>query len=237
MSLCDHVLMPELKTIFFDVGNTLLFPNRSVILASLNKRGLTPSLEHWQAVERATKQKFDDILQHGDPADHGFWFMFHTQLLAELGIQDDQLRDEMVDLTRISANWCIKPSGTPEALDRLRNSYALGVISNADGKIAAILEHCGIAQYFASITDSGIVGCEKPHADIFKAALRSMNADPKHSLYVGDVYSVDYLGATRAGMQAILFDVAGAYRENGLPRVTSLRELEEKLEAYQPLPS
>jgi len=30
---------------------------------------------------------------------------------------------------------------------------------------------------------------------------------------VGDVYSVDYLGATRAGMQAILFDVAGVYRE------------------------
>jgi len=221
--------MPELKTIFFDVGNTLLFPNRSVILASLYKRGITPSLEHWQAVERATKQKLDDMLRQGDPADHGFWFMFHTQLLAELGVKDDQLRNEMVDLTRISANWCIIVPGTQEFLDRLRKRYALGVISNADGKIAAILEHCGIAQYFNSITDSGIVGCEKPHADIFQAGLRSMNADPKQSLYVGDVYAVDYLGATGAGMQAILFDVAGAYRGNGLPRVASLQELEEKL--------
>jgi FMN phosphatase YigB (HAD superfamily) len=42
---------------------------------------------------------------------------------------------------------------------------------------------------------------------------------------VGDVYSVDYVGATRAGMQAILFDVSGTYRESGLPRVESLEEL------------
>ena len=35
-----------------------------------------------------------------------------------------------------------------------------------------------------------------------------MNAAPEESLYVGDVYSVDYLGATGAGMKAILMDVA-----------------------------
>jgi len=56
-----------------------------------------------------------------------------------------------------------------------------------------------------------------------------MNAAPEHSLYVGDVYSVDYLGATAAGMQAVLFDVAGAYRDSGLPRVESLEELEAML--------
>jgi hypothetical protein len=30
-------------------------------------------------------------------------------------------------------------------------------------------------------------------------------------------------------MQAILFDVSGAYRESGLPRVESLEELEQKM--------
>lgn len=80
-----------------------------------------------------------------------------------------------------------------------------------------------------SITDSGVVGYEKPHPAIFEAALRALNADPEQSLYVGDVYSVDYLGATRSGMQAVLFDVSGAYRNTGLPRVESLEELERKL--------
>ena len=60
---------------------------------------------------------------------------------------------------------------------------------------------------------------------IFETALKSMKAPANESLYVGDVYSVDYLGATRAGMQAVLFDVAGAYRDKGLPRVESMEEL------------
>jgi FMN phosphatase YigB (HAD superfamily) len=46
---------------------------------------------------------------------------------------------------------------------------------------------------------------------------------------VGDVYSVDYVGARNAGMQAILFDVAGTYRESEFPRVESMAELENWL--------
>jgi putative hydrolase of the HAD superfamily len=105
----------------------------------------------------------------------------------------------------------------------------MAVISNADGKIAEVLTRCEIADCFASITDSGLVGYEKPHPAIFQAALQAMDAMPEESLYVGDVYSVDYLGSTQAGMQAMLFDVAGAYRGLGVARVESLEELEEKL--------
>ena len=220
--------MPEIKTVFFDIGNTLLFPTRPVILKSLYQRNLVPTLEQWHAIERGTKKKFDEIMQHG-AADHGFWFMFYTQLLAELGITDEVLRDELVDATRISSNWCDIRPGTREILQQIGTRYPLAVISNADGKIAAVLERCGIADCFASITDSGIVRCEKPAAAIFHAALRSMNAKAEESLYVGDVYSVDYLGATRVGMQAMLFDVAGAYRELAMPQVQSLEELQTRL--------
>ena len=57
-----------------------------------------------------------------------------------------------------------------------------------------------------------------------------MKADPAESLYVGDVYSVDYMGARNAGMDAVLFDVAGTYRGRELQRVESLTELEGWLE-------
>jgi len=220
---------PEVKTIFFDIGNTLLFPDRAWILKPLVQRTSAPSLKQWHASERATKIKFDEIVQHGGPADHGFWFMFYNQLLDQLGVEDSALRDSLVAATRISANWSDMRPGTRESLERIGQRYPLAVISNADGKLAAVLERCGIADCFASVTDSGVVGCEKPDAAIFEAALRSMNAEPEQSLYVGDVYSVDYLGATRVGMQAMLFDVAGAYRGNGLPRVESLEELEATL--------
>lgn len=218
------------KAIFFDVGNTLLFPNRQIIHAPLHERKVVPSQQLLHAVERRTKKEFDALQQSGK-ADHGFWYLFYTHLLDELSIPDDALRDTLVKATRDSANWGEMPPGTREALQRIGKRYRIGVISNADGKIAALLQQNNIADCFLTITDSGLIGHEKPHPAIFQAALREMKAMPGESLYVGDVYSVDYLGATRTGMQAMLFDVSGAYRETGLPRVESLDALEEKLRA------
>src|SRR5579864_7555085 len=200
-----------LQAIFFDVGNTLLFPDRTHILAPLHRRKLTPSLEQWHAIERRTKKEFDEILQHDGKADRSFWDLFYSYLLPELGVHDDALRNALVKATRISANWCDIRPGTRQTLQRLGQRYPLAVISNADGKITDVLERCGIADCFQQITDSGVVGHEKPHRAIFDAAMRGMQTPPERSLYVGDVYSIDYLGATRAGMQAILFDVSGAY--------------------------
>jgi putative hydrolase of the HAD superfamily len=219
--------MPKPRFIFFDVGNTLLFPNRPRILAPLAVEK-HPTLAGWQALERRTKQEFDQGLMEGK-VDHSFWWTFHTYLLQDLNAVDDRLRNALIENTQKSANWDQILPGTRDALQRLRKQYKIAVISNADGKIDAVLERCGIADCFASITDSGNVGHEKPHPAIFEAALREMKAPASESLYVGDVYSVDYVGARNAGMQAILFDVAGTYRESEFPRVESMAELENWL--------
>jgi putative hydrolase of the HAD superfamily len=226
--------MAKCRFIFFDVGNTLLFPNRARMLAPLPLPvERHPTLAAWQALERRTKQEFDQGMI-GGTVDHGFWWTFHTYLLQDLnlldhGVPDNAVRDALVENTQKSANWDQILPGTREALDRIRQDYAIAVISNADGKIDAVLRRCGIEDCFASITDSGNVGYEKPHPAIFEAALREMKAPPAESLYVGDVYSIDYIGARNAGMQAVLLDVAGAYREREFPRVESLAELEQWL--------
>jgi putative hydrolase of the HAD superfamily len=219
--------MAKCRFIFFDVGNTLLFPNLSRMLAPL-PQDRRPTLENWQALERRTKREFDDSLLQGK-VDHSFWWTFHTYLLQQLNAADDGIRDSLVENTQNSANWDHILPGTRDALERIRQEYAIAVISNADGKIDAVLRRCGIVDCFASITDSGNVGHEKPHPAIFEAALREMKALPAESLYVGDVYSVDYVGARNAGMQAVLFDVAGAYRDQEFPRVESLAGLEKWL--------
>ncbi len=219
--------MAKCRFIFFDVGNTLLFPNRPKMLAPL-AADRHPTLAAWQALERRTKHEFDQGLMTGQ-VDHGFWWTFHTYLLQQLNSLDDGVRDTLVENTHNSANWDQILPGTRDALQRIKQEYAIAVISNADGKIDAVLRRCGIVDCFASITDSGTVGHEKPHPAIFAVALREMRASPAESLYVGDVYSVDYVGARNAGMQAVLFDVAGAYREKDLPRVESLASLESWL--------
>ena len=215
--------MAERRVIFFDVGNTLLFPNRAKMLAPIAS-DRHPTLEQWQALERRTKKEFDEGMLSGR-VDHGFWFTFHTYLLEQLG-EPLTVRDALVANTQNSGNWDQIPPGTREALCRIAKRFRIAVISNADGGIERILARCGIADCFKSITDSGIVGVEKPRREIFEAALNAMQARPDESLYVGDMYSVDYLGARNAGMDAVLLDVSGAYREREVPRVESLQQLE-----------
>ena len=219
--------MARRRFIFFDVGNTLLFPNRTRILAPL-PADRHPSLEAWQALERRTKHEFDQGVLQGK-VDHSFWWTFHTYLLQELNPGDDSVRDRLIENTQQSANWDHILPGTRDALERIREEYAIAVISNSDGRIDAMLRRCGIVDCFQSVTDSGNVGYEKPHPVIFDAALREMRAEAAESLYVGDVYSIDYVGARQAGMEAVVFDVAGAYREREFPRVDSLAGLEEWL--------
>jgi FMN phosphatase YigB (HAD superfamily) len=226
----------RVKVIFFDVGNTLLFPNRERIHAPLVERGFVTDGEHLRDLECRTKNQFDGMMIADGAADHSFWWMFYSQLLSEIGLTDDAdaIRDQLVTGVRNSGNWDTIRPGTAEQLHEIGERYRIAVISNADGRIGDVLHRCGIAHCFRTITDSGLVGYEKPHAEIFRQAMKSMDASPGESLYVGDVYSVDYLGATGAGMQALLMDVPGAYRDKGAPRVESLAELQAVLRDGEP---
>ena len=223
----------KVKVVFFDVGNTLLFPNRERIHAPLSERGFTLDGEHLRDLECRTKNQFDGMMTgtiaRTGSADHGFWWMFYTQLLSEIGLKDDAVRDQLVAGIQNSGNWDTILPGTAEQLQEIGERYRIAVISNADGRIEDVLRKCGIARCFRTITDSGLVGYEKPHLEIFRQALKSMNAAPEESLYVGDVYSVDYLGSTGAGMQALLMDIPDAYRDKEVPRVESLAELQKIL--------
>jgi putative hydrolase of the HAD superfamily len=229
----------KINFIFFDVGNTLLFPNRERIHAPLIERGIVLDTEHLRDLECRTKNQFDGLMTKNGSTDHSFWWMFYSQLLSEIEFADKDdkdknevngVRDRLVASIRNSGNWDTIRFGTAEQLRKIGEQYRIAVISNADGKIEDVLRKCGIVDCFRTITDSGLVGYEKPHPEIFLQALNSMNAAPEESLYVGDMYSVDYLGATGAGMQAVLMDVPGAYHDKEVRRVEDLVELQMVLE-------
>lgn len=103
--------------------------------------------------------------------------------------------------------WTRVPDGTAAALRQLRDSgYRLAVISNADGTVEELLETVGLRHHFEFVIDSETVPWEKPDARIFEDALGRLGVEARESLYVGDLYHVDVLGARRAGMQAVLVD-------------------------------
>ncbi len=233
-----------LSAIFFDVGQTLCFADFPAILAPLHRRGIFPSEELWKDTLRATKPILDQ--EHSQSAlhapDRSFWQMYYDHLLAALGLPTEgdspealanlALRDELTHLVRQSAHWNKPPIGTLAVLQRLGERYKLGVISNADGHIEAMLRQCGLADCFLNFTDSGLTGMEKPDPRIFQIALERMGCPAEESLYVGDIYSVDYQGATAVGMKAVIMDAAGVYRDTSYPRIESLLQLEGWLETH-----
>ena len=226
-----------LRTIFFDAGNTLLFPDLGRTLAPLAAYSLRPTEAQLQAAECAAKEHRDrPESSSSKQVDQEYWQIYYTQLLERMGRNDPCLCAALVAATRVSANWSRVRPGSRDVLQRLRRRYRLGVISNSDGQVSASFRQVGLEDCFDSFTDSALVGYEKPHPGIFQAALHSLAARPEESLYVGDIYSVDYLGALGAGMHAILMDPAGAYRDAGLPRIESLQELERQLAAAGNLP-
>jgi putative hydrolase of the HAD superfamily len=89
---------------------------------------------------------------------------------------------------------------------RLRVSYRLGIVTNTHHAplIWQHLQAMGLAQAFRTVVTSVEHGRPKPHAAIFAAALCDLGTLPAETLYAGDSYAVDYLGATGAGMPALL---------------------------------
>jgi putative hydrolase of the HAD superfamily len=138
---------------------------------------------------------------------------YFAALLERLGIAPPlatQLLDTIDTAHRRDNLWRTMLPSTPSVLAQLRaRGLTLGVVSNADGRITAILQKCGLAEFFQVIVDSHEVGVEKPDPRIFDFALAKAQARPEQTLYVGDIYSIDVIGAQRAGLQPVLLNSAG----------------------------
>jgi putative hydrolase of the HAD superfamily len=79
----------------------------------------------------------------------------------------------------------------------------LGVLSNFDTRIHAVLAALDLSQYFDSVTISTEVGAAKPNPLIFEAALAKHNCPPQLAWHIGDSFKDDYQGAKQVGIEAI----------------------------------
>lgn len=222
-----------IDTIFFDVGGTLLDPDLPRMLTPLPERA-RPTAEQLAAADRAAKHAIPPRTETGaagklgqdGPVNKGHWTVFFETLLKAVDCED--LLGEMLRRAGDSAYWTLLDAAVPPVLAELKRGYRLAVISNADGRIDRVLQAARIADFFEQIIDSGRVGLEKPDPRVFGAALEAMGSQAERSLYVGDIYGIDYCGATAVGMQAVLLDRTGVY--DGWP-VECLRSL-TKLPAW-----
>jgi putative hydrolase of the HAD superfamily len=118
--------------------------------------------------------------------------------------------------------------GMQAFLARLGASYRLGIVTNTHHAplIWQHLNDLGIANVFQTVVTSIEHGRPKPHRAIFEYALRALGMAPSETLYVGDSYVTDYLGATGVGMPALLIDPR---HESAVPandRITHVFDIE-----------
>lgn len=101
--------------------------------------------------------------------------------------------------------WELYPEAI-EVLERLQKSYALGVVSNFDGRLRMILEQLGVSKFFSNVVISSEVGADKPDPFIFRRALELARILPNEALHVGDDPLRDWQGARAAGLSVFELD-------------------------------
>jgi putative hydrolase of the HAD superfamily len=230
----------KLRAIFFDAGNTLIYPRVEELAQDLVQQGYPTTAEDFFAAERAGKQKLDEWLwpqiRQGDvprTIDHYYWGEYLKALVERVGVPEaERLRvmQRVADGFRDITLWSRVLPETPPFLEKLRaQGYYLGVISNSIGTMEQQLERVGLRQHFELVIDSALVGVEKPHPEIFRIALERAKVAASDAIFVGDTNATDMGGAHLAGLRGVLIDRVGAYPDAPGPRISSLPELERVL--------
>jgi putative hydrolase of the HAD superfamily len=219
-----------LKTLFLDAGGVLVFPNFERVSEGLARQGIQVAPSALAAAEPRAKFQLDGPARDQASDDDARGWVYFNLLLAQAGIartaKTDAALAELREYHRRHNLWETVPAEVAPALRDLREQgLRLVVVSNSNGTLKAKMERLGLASLVDVLFDSFEEGVEKPDPRFFRIALDRSGADPSTTVHVGDLYSIDVVGARAAGLRAVLFDTAGLYPDADCPRVASLTEL------------
>lgn len=219
----------RIRAVLLDAGNTLVYADTDRMAGILRSVGADTDGVRVRAAEREARRLLHRALgSDGRDTHPEVWTHYFAVIFRESGVPEERMREAgrlLTDTHAADHLWTCVAEGTTETLTALSAAgYRLGVVSNADGRMEALLEAVGLRSHFEFVVDSEVFGATKPDAEIFLEGCRRMRLAPEECLYVGDLYPVDYLGATRAGLQAVLFD-PWEFHVGEAPRIQSLTEL------------
>jgi putative hydrolase of the HAD superfamily len=104
------------------------------------------------------------------------------------------------------AHWQVDPHAVAILTHLKERGFQLGVISNFDSRLYAILENLQLKPLFNSITISSEAGYAKPRREVFAAALAKHGLEALEAMHVGDSPHLDFDASHAVGMAAVLLD-------------------------------
>jgi len=221
--------------VLLDAGNTLVFVDPARTGAILHRHGAVLDADRYARVERDARAGLAREVEEGVTGTEGHvWRGYFTALFKGMELPESAWEAATGEIVAVHARhhlWSHVGPGTAEALRALQDAgYRLGVVSNADGRVEALLGDLGLARFFELVVDSELVGVSKPDPRIFRIALEQMGVEPHRTLYVGDLYPVDVVGARGVGMDAVLLDPFDALgHRSDVDRIPSVSRLPEYL--------
>ncbi len=229
------------KAIFFDLDGTLrhtvplgsdVFTEKAIglgLLISEETKQETGRWEHFYWAQ-SSDLKRDVAKFDGDDNDHAFWNNYAQRRLAKLGATPEQV-DTFYPLINKHMmndydpkNWV--PPELYEVLPALRTEgYILAVLSNRRTPFMETMEELSLDKHFDLIVAAGDIGSWKPDPKVFEHLLTHFELAPEETVYIGDNYYADVVGARNAGLAPILYDPRGIFPDADCPRITSFNDL------------
>lgn len=219
------------RAVAFDAVGTLLFPDPGAVAVyaaaaarhglAVDPAGIGPKL--WQRFRAEDELDRAAGWVTSEAREEERW---RNVVLAALpGATEAVFRELYRHFARPTA-WSVPPDSAGVLTDLERRGFALAMASNYDSRLATVAAGIpALAPVRDRLVISSLVGVRKPAAEFFTAGVRpALGVPVERILFVGDDYENDYLGATAAGLRAVLLDPKGAHPE--VPdRITGLREL------------
>lgn len=163
-----------------------------------------------------------------------FWLNYCSRQLQVLGATPDRARELAPQLNAYMGEQ-FKPQDiifddVHETLRTLRASgYFLGILSNRFEPYTDYLNQHGLGELFDLVVYAGEAGIRKPNPEVFHFMLEKAGFSPSESMYVGDNYFADAVGARRAGMQPVLYDREGLFEAPDCPVIAEHAQILELL--------
>lgn len=225
----------RISTVFLDAGGVLLFPNWGRVRSVLTAHGIKVDTKTLASSEQTIRFDLDsNVIAPKLKAGQGDWRFLDLVLNRACVPPSPARRIAVRGLRRYHAArnlWETVPADVLPALRRLRKlGMTIAVVSNSNGTVRSALSRVGLSDHLDLIVDSHEEGIAKPNPRLFEIALKRANARPDATVHLGDMYSVDVLGARAAGLQAVLFDKSGLYAGFECHRVKKLEEFVRRVE-------
>lgn len=211
----------QIRAVFFDVGNTLLKPHPSVSEVCRQVLAEAGHIHDLSAIDRLMplvdayyedRYRADDTFWTNEEETSSVWVGMYSVMCRELGIHADAaiLAGRVYEEFGNPSRWRLYDDVLPAFERLLARGIRLGIISNWDSRLTRVLEGLGVGDYVETIVSSADVRLRKPDPRIFELACSRLGVRVGDAAHVGDHHYSDVVGATAAGLRAVLVDRSGS---------------------------